>query len=290
MHNMDVACFTVNPWEQWKIVLPTPLLMEVLKLYHIILGHSVIQRLYDTVRARFHDDGLHKQCIATVRYCPNECQREKDNGRQYGNLLPRDAGYSPFETVAVNLIGPWKLKVGRVSLEFNALTCIDPVTDLTEAIRIKNKTSKHISEQFQKSWLSRYPRPVYCIHDRGVEFICEPFQTMLTYFGLKAKPTTAKNPTANAICERMHHTVGDILRAIKAKISGEDEAEQAVYNSLYTCMHALRCAVNHTMQTSPVALVFHRDILATEKCTTWMLPVSLSILGSNGRLYFQLHY
>ena len=84
---------------------------------------------------------------------------------------------------------------------------------------------------------------------------------MLTDFGVKAKPTTAKNPIANAICEQMNPTVGDILRAIKAKIAEEDEAEQAVDNALYTCMHALRCAVNHTIQTSPGALVFRRDML-----------------------------
>ena len=63
----------------------------------------------------------------------------------------RDAGYSLFETVAVDLIGPLKLKEGRISLEFNALTCIDPVTNLTESIRIKKNTSKHISEHFQNS-------------------------------------------------------------------------------------------------------------------------------------------
>ena len=84
---------------------------------------------------------------------------------------------------------------------------------------------------------------------------------MSTDFELKAKPTTAKNPTANAICERMHNTVGDILRTVKAEIADEDEAEQAVHNEVYTCMHALRCVVNHTMQTSPGALVFHRDML-----------------------------
>ena len=99
-----------------------------------MLGHCGIKRLYDTVRARFHADGLHKQCTATVRHCQNEFQIAKDNGRQYGKLPPRDDGYSLFETVDVDLIGPWKLKVGRVSLEFNALTCIDPVTNLTEAI------------------------------------------------------------------------------------------------------------------------------------------------------------
>ena len=134
MHNMNFDCFTANCEEQWDIVLPTTLLMEVLKWYHRMLDHSGIQRLYDTVRARFHADGLHKQCIATVRHCLNEYQGAKYNDRQYGKLPPRDAGYSPFEKVAVDLIGPWKLKVGRISLEFNALTCIDPITNLTEAI------------------------------------------------------------------------------------------------------------------------------------------------------------
>ena len=99
-----------------------------------MLGHCGIQRLYDTFQAIFYADGLHKQCIATVRHFTNECQRAKYNVRQYGKLPPRDAGYSSFETVSVDLIGPWKLKVGITSLEFNALTCIDPVTNLTEAI------------------------------------------------------------------------------------------------------------------------------------------------------------
>ena len=48
---------------------------------------------------------------------------------------------------------------------------------------------------------------------------------MLTDFGVKEKPKTENNSTENAICEQMNHTVGDILRAIKAKIVEEDEAE-----------------------------------------------------------------
>ena len=59
----------------------------------------------------------------------------------------------------------------------------------------------------------------------------------------------------------MNHNVGDILRAIKSKIADEDEADQAVDNALYTCMHAIRCAVNHKMQTSPGALVLRIGML-----------------------------
>eukprot|EP00978_Attheya_sp_CCMP212_P027179 scaffold90819_cov35-Attheya_sp.AAC.1 len=58
---------------------------------------------------------------------------------------------APWREVAVDLIGPWKVKLGNVPnedgqesyVEFNALTCIDPVTNLVELIRINNKTAAH---------------------------------------------------------------------------------------------------------------------------------------------------
>ena len=52
-----------------------------------------------------------------------------------------------------------------------------------EAIRIKDKTSEHIAEQFANCWLARYPRPLKCIHDNGGEFIGWNFQELLTRYG-----------------------------------------------------------------------------------------------------------
>ena len=44
----------------------------------------------------------------------------------------------------MDLIGPWTLKVHKQEYSFHALTCIDPVTNLTELIRIENKQSEHM--------------------------------------------------------------------------------------------------------------------------------------------------
>ena len=41
----------------------------------------------------------------------------------------------------------------------------------------------------------------------------------------------------------------------------ENGANQIVGNALATCVHSSRCAVNHTMQISPGALVFQRDMM-----------------------------
>eukprot|EP00978_Attheya_sp_CCMP212_P008354 scaffold19697_cov30-Attheya_sp.AAC.1 len=84
---------------------------------------------------------------------------------------------------------------------FNALTCIDPVTNLTELIRIDGKTAAHIGAKFEQGWLSRYPRPMQCIHNNGGEFTGEHFQLQLQTNGIKDVPTTVKNPQANSICE-----------------------------------------------------------------------------------------
>eukprot|EP00957_Ditylum_brightwellii_P174903 13317741-Ditylum_brightwellii.AAC.1 len=66
----------------------------------------------------------------------------------------------PWAEVAVDLIGPWTLTIQGQEVEFSALTSIDPVTNLIELQRIDNKTSTHIAQQFENSWVARYPRPL----------------------------------------------------------------------------------------------------------------------------------
>ena len=102
---------------------------------------------------------------------------------------------------AVDLIGPWKLNINNVEVEFRALTVIDFVTNLAELVRIDNKTSAHVALQFKNTWSSRYPMPKHCVYEQGGEFIGFPFQHMLQQHGITGHPTTAKNPQANASCE-----------------------------------------------------------------------------------------
>eukprot|EP00978_Attheya_sp_CCMP212_P034047 scaffold140721_cov55-Attheya_sp.AAC.3 len=102
----------------------------------------------------------------------------------YGHPPPREADMVPLQEVTVDLIGPWKIKLGHLPVvnegeayvTFNALTCIDPVSNLMELILIDGKTAARIGAKFEQGWLSRYPRPVRCIHDNGGEFTGEKFQ------------------------------------------------------------------------------------------------------------------
>jgi len=86
----------------------------------------------------------------------------------------RDLKEQPFEEVAVDLIGPWKVQVRGKQYEFNTLPAIDTVTNLVEVVRIDKKTLQHITSRFAQSLMARYPWPKRCVHDNGCEFVgCE---------------------------------------------------------------------------------------------------------------------
>jgi transposase InsO family protein len=246
---------------EWKIFIPQTMINQTIRWYHLLLGHPGSTRLYDTITARFHHPGLSTLC--QQYQCPDNCTMYKNQGQQYGYLAPRQAYLMPWEAVAVDLIGPWRITINNRELEFKALTIIDPVSNLLEIIRIDNKTSANVSQQFANTWLSRYPWPIEVIHDNGGEFIGHEFQELLRTLGIRSKPTTVKNPQANAIVERLHKTMADILRVMLhvSPPTNEADVNRMIDNALSTCMHASRCSVNHMMQTSPGAMVFNRDML-----------------------------
>ena len=136
-------------------------------------------------------------------------------------------------------------------------------TTLSESIRIDNKTAQHVAMHFENQWLSRYPRPLRVIHDPGTEFVGIAFQSMLNIKGIQPVPTTTKNPQANAVCERMHSTIGDMLRTTVSTHPPRDVAEayEIVDSSLASAQYAIRAAIHRTLQISPGALVFQRDML-----------------------------
>ena len=258
--NLDIICYS-PPTGNWKICLPDKLLGPAVQWYHLALGHIGINRLYDTISQRFYNTNLRFQCEALVHSC-DTCQRYKST-RGYGHTAPREAGIAPWYEVAVDLIGPWNLRIKDKSISFMALTIIDTVTNLTEIVRLDNKSSAQVTLQFENTWLSRYPKPMHIIYDQGGEFKGFEFQRMLRRQGIIRHPTTVHNPQANAICERMHQAVGNTLRALSTlkPPKGIADANQLVDTALANAVYATRCTYHSGLKTTPGSLVFHRDMI-----------------------------
>jgi hypothetical protein len=131
-------------------------------------------------------------------------------------------------------------------------------SNLVKLICIDNKTAKHIRDKFRQSWLCLYPRLVQCLHDKGGEFIGQNFQWLLEIFSIKDVCSTSKNPQSNAICERMHQPVNNVLRTLVHTNLPHNmtQARDIIDNALASAMHAMQTTVATTLGSTPGALAF----------------------------------
>lgn len=174
-------------------------------------GHPGADRLSQSILRHFYFPQCLQYCTEFVSTC-EYCKKNKLPGRGRGELPPKNITANPWDEVAVDTIGPWNFRINNRDYQFRALTCVDPLTTFCDIIRIDNISSRHVADKFDMEWLSRYPRPLRCIHDQGTEFTGADFQLRLQAHGIKDVPITVKNPQANAVVERLHQTMANVLR------------------------------------------------------------------------------
>jgi len=157
-----------------------------------------------------------------------------------------------------------------------ALTMIDPASSCSEIVElptiyrlitkkengkertikeeILDKSSDRIARLVNKIWLCRYPRCCYLIYDNGSEFKLH-FETLCDSYGIKRKPTTIKNPQANAICERVHQVLGTMMRT--AELDMADSVYPADIDTFIDNAVWAICSTYHTvLKASPGAAIF----------------------------------
>jgi hypothetical protein len=68
----------------------------------------------------------------------------------------------------------------------------------------------------------------------------------------------AKNPQSNAICERMHQTVTNVLRTlVHTNTPGNmTQARDIIDDALAIAMHAMQTTIATTLESTPGALAF----------------------------------
>ncbi len=124
---------------------------------------------------------------------------------------------------------------------------------------IFDKTSERIPQLVNKMWLSRYPRCHYIIYNNGSEFKLN-FEYLCGTCGIKHKPTMIKNPQVNAILERLHQVLAQMLHTSKlnmAKTRTPDDGDVFLDNVAWAI-----CSTYHTvLKASPGAAIFWGHML-----------------------------
>ncbi len=221
-----------------------------------------------------------------VKSC-RSCQVNKRHSLKYGHVPQKLVITTPWKALCVNLVGPYTLngKDGS-SIDFMYLTMIDPATswfkivelltvrvtvpkgskgkkttclNYTKDAEIFDKTSAQISNLEYKCWFSRYPHCHCMIYVNGSEFKLH-FQSLCKTYGIRRKPTSIKNPQANAILERMHAVFTNMQ--CTAKLDTAELVNASDINIFLADAAWAICSTHHTvLKASPGAAIFGHDML-----------------------------
>ncbi len=103
------------------------------------------------------------------------------------------------------------------------------------------------------------PRCCHIIYDNGSEFKLN-FEYLCVTYGIKHKPTTIKNPQANAILERLHQVLAQMLHTSKLNM-----AETITPDDVDVFLDNMAWAIHSTYHTvfkaSPGVAIFGHDML-----------------------------
>ena len=244
-----------------KIVIPKLLQRHVVDWYHTTLCHPGINRTEESIGQHLWWPNMRQQITDYVQSCPT-CQRNKRKQKKYGLLPPKEAEAEPWDKMCIDLIGPYKInRKGKDPLICKCVTMIDPATGWFEIHQYDDKRSVTVANIAEQEWFSRYPWPTQVTFDRGSEFIGADFQKMIKEdYGVKGKPITVRNPQANAIVERVHQTIGNIIRTFELETNYLDE-EDPWKGILSATAFAIRSTFHTTLRKSPGQLVFGRDMI-----------------------------
>ena len=96
---------------------------------------------------------------------------------------------------------------------------------------------------------------------------------MLHVHGIKDVTTTVKNPQANAICERRHQSISNTFQTMLHTYPPNtiDQINNIIDTCFATAAYVSKVAIHCTLNMSPGALVFQRDMILNVPLITYLL-------------------
>lgn len=241
-----------------KIVIPASLQEKAVTWYHEILMHPGETRTEATMRQHFHFAGMTPMIARILRSC-QACQLNKKAFQKLGTLPPKDAEIHPWETLCIDLIGPYTIRSKShkdKTKSLHALTMIDPATSWFEIAPIPDKRADVIANILEQTWFNRYPWPRKVISDRGTEFMAEVTDMLKNDYGCTHQLITTRNPQANAILERAHQKIHTCIATSGLTYENFDDNLPGILSAVG---FAIRSTIHTTLDATPAQLVFGRD-------------------------------
>ena len=243
-----------------KIVLPQSLQQKGAEWYHHHLCHPGETRMEFTIGQHYHWKGMRNTIQQVCKACA-VCKRAKQRHKKYGKLPPKAPETTPWHTLCIDLIGPYTIGHGKNEVKLHCLTMIDPATGWFEICEIPEKRADYVVNYLEFNWLTRYPWPTEIVMDRGKEFAAEVQATIKHEYGINRKLITTRNPQANAMVERVHQVIHNMIRVMELKGRQDLDPDFGWTGILSAVRRAVVSTVHTTLRATPSQLVFGRDAI-----------------------------
>ena len=195
-HNCTVLCSLFNSVE--RPIVPKAFRYKIFQQLHGI-SHPGAEKTFKLISRSYYWPCMKIDIRKWCRCCP-DCQKSKitrHTKSEFGRFPESDR----FEHVHMDLI-----TVLEVDGYSDVVTFIDRRTRWIEAIPVKETTASAIAQAFVEVWISRYGVPSKLSSDRGPQFRSDLFDEFGRLLRVEAIRTTAYNPKANGLLERVHRT------------------------------------------------------------------------------------
>ena len=159
----------------------------------------------------FHDRYSHKEgrriCLEAAQSCP-QCQLGSDYGhRQKTTGSIQSQG--PWDTLSIDIVGPLPADHRQEFL----IMFMDCYSKFTILVPSSNHTANTVSEALPRHVIPYFGTPRQLLSDRGREFISDIWTKLLPSLGIQWVLTSPYHPEGNAVNERSHRTLNNMLLA-----------------------------------------------------------------------------
>ena len=168
------------------------------------LGGQALWKLFSD---RYSHKAGRRLCIEVAQSCP-QCQM----GSNYGHRLKTTGtiqSQSPWDTLSVDIVGPLPADHKHEFL----IVFVDCYSRYTILVPASNHTANTVSDALLRHVVPYFGTPRRLLSDRGREFVGEVWGKLMHSLGVQRMLTSPYHPEGNALNERSHRTMNNMLRA-----------------------------------------------------------------------------
>ena len=236
-----------------QLVVPKKFRGAILQLAHesILGGHLGMKKTGDKIRLLFFWPGLQQDVKLHCLSC-DLCQKTFPKGKVTRVPLEKmPLIETPFERVAVNLVGP----IQPVSDSKNRyiLTLMDYATRYPEAVPLPGVEAERVAEALFNMF-TRLGFPSEILTDLGSQFTSEVMKEVSRLLSMRMLNTTAYHPMCNGLVEKFNGTLKNMLK----KVCAENPRDWDRY--IPALLFANREAPQESLGFSPFELLYGRTV------------------------------